>query len=58
MRTLRRSIAAVKQVKNILVDRFLGKSFGLNRLDLLLINELSPHYGGYFVELGANDGIT
>jgi FkbM family methyltransferase len=37
---------------------FLDKnSTGLNELDLRLIEAIDPKEGGYFVELGANDGI-
>ncbi len=32
-------------------------STGLNKLDLRLIEAISPNPGGYFVELGANDGV-
>jgi len=32
-------------------------STGLNKLDLRLIEAISPNNTGYFVELGANDGI-
>lgn len=34
-----------------------GGSTGLDGLDLKLISAISPGSGGYFVELGANDGI-
>jgi len=33
-------------------------STGLNGLDLKLIRYIKPRRGGYFVELGANDGIS
>jgi len=32
-------------------------STGLNQLDLRLIEAIAPSPGGYFVELGANDGV-
>jgi FkbM family methyltransferase len=32
-------------------------STGLNQLDLKLIRAINPSRGGYFIELGANDGI-
>lgn len=32
-------------------------STGLNKLDLRLIDAISPKSGGFFVELGANDGV-
>ena len=32
-------------------------STGLNKLDLRLIEAIAPNPGGYFVELGANDGV-
>lgn len=46
-----------------LLKRSLGRellrngSTGLNKLDLRLIDAIQPKRGGYFVELGANDGI-
>jgi FkbM family methyltransferase len=38
-------------------DILRGGYTGLNRLDLKLIAQISPQPAGYFVELGANDGI-
>jgi len=38
-------------------DLFNGGSTGLNKLDLRLIDAIRPSLNGYFVELGANDGI-
>jgi FkbM family methyltransferase len=32
-------------------------STGLNQLDLRLIEAIDPRHNGYFVELGANDGV-
>lgn len=45
---------AMKEVKR---DVFLGGSTGLYGLDLKLIHEIRPRKNGYFVELGANDGV-
>ena len=41
----------------LLRDLFRKGSTGLNKLDLWLIEAIAPRSGGFFVELGANDGI-
>ena len=41
----------------LLRDLFRKGSTGLNKLDLRLIEAIAPRSGGFFVELGANDGI-
>mgnify|MGYP006270429415 CR=1 FL=1 len=46
-----RATAAVKR------EIFFAGSTGLNSLDLKLIRAINPRKNGYFVELGANDGI-
>jgi FkbM family methyltransferase len=46
------------RLKSFLSREFLRNgSTGLNRLDLKLIEVIKPGRNGYFVELGANDGI-
>lgn len=45
------------RILNRLWLRFRGYT-GLNRLDLKLLQQIKPLRDGFFVELGANDGIT
>lgn len=48
----------VSRIKFNLEREFLRQgSVGLNKLDLTLIEAIKPNPNGYFVELGANDGI-
>lgn len=48
----------VFRIKNFLLRELLLRgSTGLNQLDLKLIEAIKPRRNGYFVELGANDGI-
>lgn len=48
----------VSRLKNHFSREFLRKgSTGLNELDLRLIEAIAPKNNGYFVELGANDGV-
>jgi FkbM family methyltransferase len=53
-----RQIMKLYLLRNSFFSRLLGKQyFGLNELDKKLVEFVTPK-DGYFVELGANDGIT
>jgi FkbM family methyltransferase len=47
----------LREFRRLRRDLLQDGSTGLNQLDLKLISEIKPSPGGYFIELGANDGI-
>ncbi|MCP9889441.1 hypothetical protein KBY57_00010 [Cyanobium sp. Aljojuca 7D2] len=49
----------IAKLKKKLARKLLyGESYGLNQLDLKLISAINAERKGYFVELGANDGVS
>jgi len=48
----------LQKFREIRRELFQNGSTGLNQLDLRLISEIKPGPRGYFIELGANDGIN
>lgn len=57
LKNLTRPFRSYLRLKNKYTRLFYGKYFGLNNLDQVLETYL-PQKNGFFVELGANDGIT
>ena len=55
IRLLRLLSSALQYIK---VDIISGSWTGLNGLDRRLLAVIKPKLGGYYVELGANDGLS
>ncbi len=47
----------LEYLNDVKCDLFLGGSRGLNQIDLRLIKEMGFMENGFFVELGANNGV-
>ena len=54
---LSKIVSLLARIDAFLDHHFRG-SFGLNQLDLKLIDAINPSEGGFYVELGANDGVS